>query len=90
MRLFVGAVSQGEEPLKGRPLLSAATASLAAANIITVGYALSFLLFSSSCARWILYAYRACSVSFSPSMAIPILFLHDLCFFCQLVYNTWL
>jgi hypothetical protein len=32
MRLFVGAVSQGEEPLKGRPLLSAATASLAAAE----------------------------------------------------------
>jgi hypothetical protein len=32
MRLFVGAVTQGEDPLKGHPLLSAATASLAVAK----------------------------------------------------------
>jgi len=82
MRLFVGAVSQGGEPLKGRPSLSAATASLAAAKYHYDGLGVvvsSFFFFS---ARWIFYAYEACSVSYYPSMAIPILFLHDLCFIC--------
>jgi hypothetical protein len=89
MRLFVGAVSQGGETLKGRPSLSAATASLAAAkyHYDGLGVVVSSFFFT---ARWIFYAYEACSVSFSPSVAIPILFLHDLCFICQLVYNTGL
>jgi hypothetical protein len=61
MRLFVGAVSQSEEPSKGHPLLSAATASLLQRNIITMDYALSFLLFFVLPALvGFFYAYEAC------------------------------
>jgi hypothetical protein len=89
MLLFVGAVSQGEELLKGRPLLSAATASLAAAKYHYVGLGVVVSSFFFFCARWIFYAYEACYVSFYPSMAVLFLFLHDLCFVYQLVYKTW-
>ena len=52
---FVGAVRQGEEPMKGRPSLSAATTSLAAAKYRYDGLGVvvsSFFFFS---ARWIFF-----------------------------------
>jgi hypothetical protein len=89
MCLAVGAANQGEEPLKGQPLLSAATASLVEANyhydkLRVDVYSVLFFLRSLN-----FYAYEACSVSSYPLMEISVLFLFNLRFFCQLVSNTW-